>query len=197
MKCTPLKVKNNLSLKKTPLKSNKGLKGFSVLKKSGNLKITLLANKGTSLKKTKSLKNNGTELKKETELKKQNEKSKEKWEQVRNQVLERDNHKCVVCGKPATQVHHIHLRSKRKDLVYEINNLVSLCNHCHNHQSDEGLEKVNRRIARALHMTLEQLLRFAEITEELKNSISNAREYIQNLNCLKKEETIETKEQEE
>lgn len=165
LKKTPLKSKNN-QLKKTPLKSNsKGLKVHSSLKKSGNLNIVTLTTKRTSLKKTTSLQNKGTELAKTAELKKQNEKSKAKWEEVRNQVLKRDNYKCIVCGKPATQVHHIHLRSKRRDLMYEINNLVSLCDHCHNHQSDENLEWVNKRIARAKGMTLEELLRFAEIKE--------------------------------
>lgn len=104
---------------------------------------------------------------KKSELKKQNEKSKAKWEEVRTKVLERDNYKCVVCGKPATQVHHIHLRSKRRDLMYEMCNLVSLCDRHHNHQSKDGLEEVNRRIAEAKHITLEQLLEFAEITEDL------------------------------
>ena len=165
LKKTPLKSKNN-QLKKTPLKSNsKGLKVHSSLKKSGNLNIVTFTTKRTPLKKTTSLQNKGTELTKTTELKKQNEKSKAKWEEVRNQVLKRDNYKCVVCGKPATQVHHIHLRSKRRDLMYEINNLVSLCDHCHNHQSDENLEWVNKRIARAKGMTLEELLRFAETKE--------------------------------
>lgn len=162
MKKTPLKSKN-IKLKKTPLKSKiKRLKVSSSLKKSGNLNIIVLKAKKVSLKKTTNLKNNGTELNKNTELKKQNNKSKAKWEEVRNQVLERDNYKCVVCGKPATQVHHIHLRSKRKDLLYEMNNLVSLCSHDHGHQSVDGLEEVNMRIAKALHMTLEELLKFAE-----------------------------------
>lgn len=153
------------------------------------MKKTLLK-RGSSILKKSSLKSNSTGLKRsslsvKTQLKKQNDKSKEKWEKIRSLVLERDNYKCVVCGKPATQVHHIHLRSKRKDLMYEINNLVSLCNKHHDHQSSDGLERVNRRIAEARHITLEQLLRSAEITEELKNSINNAREYIQSLNCLK------------
>lgn len=165
MKKTPLKSKN-IKLKKTPLKSKiKRLKVSSSLKKSGNINIITLKRKHCVLKQNTSLKNNNSELNKTTELKKQNEKSKEKWEKVRNQVLERDNYKCVVCGKPATQVHHIHLRSKRKDLLYEMNNLVSLCSHDHKHQSIEGLEKVNRRIAVALHMTLEELLKFAETLE--------------------------------
>ena len=142
-------------MKKTLLK-----KGNSVLKK------TPLNSYSKGLKQTSTLK--------KSELKKQNEKSKTKWEEVRIKVLERDNYKCVVCGKPATQVHHIHLRSKRSDLMYEMCNLVSLCDKHHNHQSKDGLEEVNRRIAEARHITLEQLLRFAEITEDL--------------NCLKKGE---------
>lgn len=167
MKKTSLKIKKVNSLKKTPLKSNqKGLRGTSVLKKSGGLKGTSNLAQTGMLKGNSTLKNNGTELSKETELKKQNEKSKEKWERVRNQVLERDNHKCIVCGKPATQVHHIHLRSKRKDLMYEMNNLVSLCSRDHDHQSTEGLERVNRRIAEALHMTVEELLKFAETKKD-------------------------------
>ena len=149
MKQTPLKNKKS-NLKKTPLKPNlKGLKVYSSLKNKGFL-----------------LKINSNRLLTKTELKKQNNKSKAKWEKVRNQVLERDNYKCVVCGKPATQVHHIYLRSKRKDLMYEINNLVSLCSHDHCHQSTEGLEQVNMHIAKALHMTLEELLRFAETKSE-------------------------------
>lgn len=148
MKQTPLKNKKS-NLKKTPLKPNlKGLKVSSSLKNKGFL-----------------LKINSNGLLTKTELKKQNNKSKARWEKVRNQVLERDNYKCVVCGKPATQVHHIHLRSKRKDLMYEINNLVSLCDKHHSHQSTEGLEQVNRCIAEVKHMTIEELLKFAEIKE--------------------------------
>ena len=166
LKKTPLKSKNN-QLKKTPLKSNsKGLKVHSSLKKSGSLNIVTFTTKRIPLKKTTDLQNKGTNLAKNTELKKQNDKSKAKWEKVRNQVLERDNYKCVVCGKPATQVHHIHLRSKRKDLIYEINNLVSLCNEHHQHQSIEGLEQVNKRIAEAKHITVEELLKFAETKSE-------------------------------
>ena len=149
MKQTPLKNKKS-NLKKTPLKPDlKGLKVSSSLKNKGFL-----------------LKINSNGLLTKTELKKQNNKSKARWEKVRNQVLERDNYKCLVCGKPATQVHHIHSRSKRKDLMYEINNLVSLCDKHHCHQSTEGLEQVNRCIAEVKHMTIEELLKFAETKSE-------------------------------
>ena len=161
MKQTPLKTKNS-QLKKSSLKpGSKGLKVNSSLKSVGFLKV-----KGVEFKKTKTLQNSGTELAKNTELKKQNDKAKEKWEQVRNLVLERDGGKCVICGKPATHVHHIHLRSKRKDLLYEINNLVLLCSKCHNHSSIDGLEEVNMKVARARHITLEELLKFAETRSE-------------------------------
>lgn len=141
-------------MKKTPLK-----KGNSKLKKiplkicSKKLKVAALSGK--------------------VELKKQNEKSKTRWEEIRTQVLIRDNHKCVVCGKPATQVHHIHLRSQRKDLLYEMNNLVSLCDKHHDHRSEDGLERVNRRIADIKHVTLEELLEYAELKEGEKSGTDN------------------------
>lgn len=144
MKYTPLLNKKQNKLKHTPLKT----------KRSNTL------NTVSSLKQTKSL------TAKNIKLKKHNEKAKEKWDIVREKALLRDNNKCVACGKPATQVHHIHLRSKRKDLMYEINNLVSLCDKCHGHQSDENLEWVNMRIARAKGITLEELLRLAETITE-------------------------------
>ena len=138
-------------LKRTQLKPKK----FYTLKKS-----PLKAKKSYTLKKT--------ELKKpeDYELKKQNEKAKEKWEEARQICINKYKGRCIICGKKGTQVHHIHLRSKRKDLIYEINNLVSLCSHDHCHQSTEGLEQVNMRIAKALYMTLEELLRFAETKSE-------------------------------
>lgn len=157
-------------MKKTPLKKgNYKLKKTPLKICSKELKVTPLSGK--------------------VELKKQNEKAKARWEEVRNKVLIRDNHKCVVCGKPATQVHHIHLRSKRKDLLYEMNNLVSLCDKHHDHTSEDGLERVNRRIAEKRGICLDSLLKIAEMKDEeyenLKIVIDNAREYIQSLNCLK------------
>ncbi len=161
MKKTPLKAKQS-NLKKTPLKSkNNGLKANSSLKQTSFLKVKgflLKVTPGKGLTKTE-LKNNGNELKK------QNDKAKEKWQEVRQKVIERDGGKCVVCGRPGTHVHHIHLRSKRKDLLYEMNNLVLLCSKHHDHTSTDGLYEVNERIAIAKHMTLEELLKFAETKE--------------------------------
>lgn len=141
-------------MKKTPLKI-----------KESKLKKTPLKSYSKKLKVTSSLV--------KSELKKQNEKAKAKWEKIRTQVLARDNHKCVVCGKPATQVHHIHLRSQRKDLLYEMNNLVSLCDKHHDHSSEDGLERVNRRIADTKHITLEELLEYAKIKQGETNGTDN------------------------
>lgn len=134
-------------LKKTPLKAKK----FYTLKKS-----PLKVKKNYSLKKT--------QLKKpeDYELKKQSDKAKEKWEEARQKCLERDHNKCIVCGKLATQVHHIHLRSKRKDLLYFLPNLCSLCDKHHFHQGSDRYELQCQVIAIALHMSVEDLLKYAE-----------------------------------
>ena len=148
MKKTPLK-NTQTTFKKTPLKASiKSLKGNFLLKK------------------TKTLENKCSSLNKDTKLKKQNDKAKTKWEKIRDLVLKRDEYKCIVCGKPATQVHHIHLRSKRKDLMYEINNLVSLCDVHHFHKSNEKYEEQTLLIAKAKRMTLAELLKFAETKSE-------------------------------
>ena len=138
-------------LKRTPLKPKK----FYTLKKS-----PLKAKKAYTLKKT--------ELKKPDayELKKQNDKVKEKWEKARQKCIERYNGKCVVCGKKGTQVHHIHLRSKRKDLIFNQNNLILLCDKHHFHQGNDKYELQCQMIAIALHISVEDLLKQAEQKEE-------------------------------
>lgn len=143
-----------------------------MLRKSGFKTDKLYTLKKTPLKKGKSIGLKRTTLKKsylestKVILKKQNNKAKEKWEKIRNVVLIRDNYKCVICKNKATQVHHIHLRSKRKDLIYNLSNLVSLCDKCHCHSSTDNLEFVNKRIAFAKGITLEELLKQAENKEE-------------------------------
>lgn len=151
MKKTPLKCRKTYSLKKSPLVSkNKTLtSSSSTLKRNSTLKAS------SSLKKT-------TVSLAKSELKKQSDKAKELWIQARERIIKRDNGKCRVCGKPGTQVHHIHLRSKRKDLLYHDNNLILLCDKHHFHQSIDKYEEQTKLIADALHMTVEELLEFAE-----------------------------------
>jgi len=49
----------------------------------------------------------------------------------RGAVFERDKCKCVVCGKPANDAHHILDRKLFEDGGYYIDNGVSLCHRCH------------------------------------------------------------------
>ena len=121
--------------------------------------------KKTPLKRKTTLKSYSVNLKK-TPLKKQNEEVCEKWKEVREIVLKRDRYKCQLCGKPGSHVHHIHLRSKRKDLLYNLHNLILLCSNCHKHKGDEGYKELTERIARIKKMTVEELLEYAEQKED-------------------------------
>lgn len=135
-------------------------------------KKTSLKAKDSTLRGYSTLKNSGKGLKtqhdplKQTKLNKQNNEAKRKWEEVRQKVLERDNRKCQLCGQPGTQVHHIHLRSRRKDLLYVMNNLITLCDRCHAHQGPENYMQLTEKIAHSKNMTVEELLKFAETKEE-------------------------------
>lgn len=142
-------------IRKTPLR-----KGNSVLSRRSKL------NSNSTLKSSSCLKKSSC-LNKITTIKKQSDKSKKLWEEARNKCIERDEGKCQICGKKGTQVHHIHLRSKRKDLLYELNNLILLCDKHHFHQSTDRYVEQTRLIALAKHMSEEELLRFAETKSEV------------------------------
>jgi len=63
--------------------------------------------------------------------------SSKKWEETRQEVLERDDHECQACGKPEDlHVHHIHPISAG-GARFDTNNLVTLCNT--HHREWEGL----------------------------------------------------------
>ena len=141
------------------LKRTAGLKRTGTLKKTGALKKIGFLRKTSTLKSTSS-------LKKTTAIRKQNLDSKVRWEEIRQKALSRDNFKCIVCGKPATQVHHIHLRSKRKDLIYNLNNLVSLCSKHHFHRSAYKYNEQTELIARVKNMNVDELLKLAEMNDE-------------------------------
>ena len=127
--------------------------------------ITMLKRTPIKVKKNYILKK--TELKKpeDYKLKKQNDKAKEKWEEARKICIERYKGKCAICGKSGNQVHHIHLRSKRKDLLYNQNNLILLCDKHHMHSGSDRYELQCQIIAIALHITVEELLKKAEQKE--------------------------------
>lgn len=51
---------------------------------------------------------------------------------IYNQVIERDNYKCRLCGNTQNlQLHHIVYRSENKKLINEPNNCIMLCILCH------------------------------------------------------------------
>lgn len=52
-----------------------------------------------------------------------------KWEELRQQVLSRDNYECQSCFQPAKDVHHIIPR--RKHGLHILENLISVCGKCH------------------------------------------------------------------
>ena len=55
----------------------------------------------------------------------------DEWQRKRYVVLKRDNWRCVYCGAPATEVHH--LKYAKKNIGKEpIKWLVSVCRDCHN-----------------------------------------------------------------
>lgn len=51
----------------------------------------------------------------------------------REGVFKRDNHRCVVCYKPAVDAHHVIERKLWDDGGYYLDNGVSLCERCHLH----------------------------------------------------------------
>jgi len=44
---------------------------------------------------------------------------------------------CEVCGKKAVDINHIEARSRRKDLLNEISNLMAMCRECHIEKGDK------------------------------------------------------------
>jgi hypothetical protein len=54
-------------------------------------------------------------------------------DQFREGVFARDAHKCVICGDPAQDAHHIMERRLFTDGGYYLNNGASVCGHCHYH----------------------------------------------------------------
>jgi hypothetical protein len=52
-------------------------------------------------------------------------------EEFNEQVFKRDNYKCVMCGEPAVDAHHILDRKLFKDGGYYLSNGSSVCSDCH------------------------------------------------------------------
>ncbi|MDA1966212.1 HNH endonuclease [Bacillus cereus] len=78
------------------------------------------------------------------------------WRRCRELALIRDSYRCQECMKhdplipvPADMVHHIKERSEYPELALTLDNLISLCNACHNKEHPEkggGKKKSKRKI---------------------------------------------------
>lgn len=69
-----------------------------------------------------------------------------KWKHKRKEILKRDNNECQKCKSKGRYgkgecVHHIKHLKYRPDLALNDNNLITLCNSCHNEEHPEKLPK--------------------------------------------------------
>lgn len=75
------------------------------------------------------------------------------WKQIRLERLARDNYLCRRCKKrnlliPATMVHHIKPLEDYPELALELDNLISLCNDCHEQITNRWAKKKQRESKR-------------------------------------------------
>ncbi len=63
-----------------------------------------------------------------------------KWNDIRSKAIERDNYKCVKCGKPAEEVEHIK-EIWENGPEFDLDNLQSLCHECHVLKTNENRRK--------------------------------------------------------
>ena len=71
------------------------------------------------------------------------------WERKRAAILRRDGYQCQRCKRygrqrQATMVHHIKHYDEYPELALDNNNLISLCNDCHNAEHPEKAAEANR-----------------------------------------------------
>lgn len=69
-----------------------------------------------------------------------------RWIRLRAEALKRDNKECQQCkargkARRAKTVHHIKHVKEHPSLALSMDNLMSLCNECHNEVHPEKLEK--------------------------------------------------------
>lgn len=72
------------------------------------------------------------------------------WQKTREAVRERDHNECQMCkakGKYSTAevVHHIKHLKDRPDLRLDMDNLISLCNECHNDIHEHGFNTAKKK----------------------------------------------------
>jgi 5-methylcytosine-specific restriction endonuclease McrA len=63
------------------------------------------------------------------------------WQRIRLAALRRDHFICRVCGVPtgkSGQVDHIKPRASHPELMYDLDNLQTLCERCHAKKTRQG-----------------------------------------------------------
>jgi 5-methylcytosine-specific restriction endonuclease McrA len=106
---------------------------------------------------------------------------------IREYVLKRDHYKCVICGRPATDVHHVYTRNSFIPAFLEVPptkknmhpwNLISVCHSCHRRIHDKGLPdgtkeamvKTNKELS-CVHFDEELEKRMEKELEKLKGKV--------------------------
>lgn len=72
-----------------------------------------------------------------------------RWISKREKILRRDEYRCRECKRygrstEAAMVHHIYPVEERPNLGLNNNNLISLCNKCHNKMHDRKTNKLTK-----------------------------------------------------
>lgn len=72
-----------------------------------------------------------------------------RWKRKREWILKRDGYMCQRCKRYGRQreaktVHHIKHADEYPELAYKDDNLISLCDACHNAEHPEKAKKKNR-----------------------------------------------------
>lgn len=70
-----------------------------------------------------------------------------RWIRRRREIMERDNHRCMICGEDSLllNVHHLRYRKGAEPWEYDDCELVTLCEDCHKMVHDNKLELEVRR----------------------------------------------------
>lgn len=73
-----------------------------------------------------------------------------RWEKKKKQILRRDGYMCQACKRygrkrEAKIVHHIQHADTHPELAFVDDNLVSLCEACHNKAHPEKARNIRRR----------------------------------------------------
>jgi len=68
------------------------------------------------------------------------------WKDAKAKAVERDGGKCRLCGVPANHVHHVFHRTAAEMHDHNLDNLVTLCNPCHNKMHEIKVGRVDGEV---------------------------------------------------